>query len=173
MSMNRDALRREIVELLPRLRRYAYALTGARADADDLLQATVERVLTRGAPEDVALIKWSFRVCKNIWIDEIRARRVRVSAAASGKITDEGKVDGERVIMGKLAFVEVNIAMSKLPDDQRAVLSLVALDGCSYKQAAEILQTPIGTVMSRLARARRAIAVLLDEPTSNVVAIRK
>ncbi|NOX84333.1 MAG: RNA polymerase sigma factor [Alphaproteobacteria bacterium] len=173
MSMNRDALRREIVELLPRLRRYAYALTGARADADDLLQATVERVLTRGTPEDVALIKWSFRVCKNIWIDEIRARRVRVTAAASGKITEEEKVDGERVIMGKLAFVEVNIAMSKLPDDQRAVLSLVALDGCSYKQAAEILQTPIGTVMSRLARARRAIAVLLDEPTSNVVAIRK
>jgi len=171
--MNRDALRREIVELLPRLRRYAYALTGARADADDLLQATVERVLTRGTPEDVALIKWSFRVCKNIWIDEIRARRVRVTAAASGKITEEEKVDGERVIMGKLAFVEVNIAMSKLPDDQRAVLSLVALDGCSYKQAAEILQTPIGTVMSRLARARRAIAVLLDEPTSNVVAIRK
>ncbi len=173
MSMNRDALRREIVELLPRLRRYAYALTGARADADDLLQATVERVLTKGAPEDVALIKWSFRVCKNIWIDEIRSRKVRVSAAASGKITGEEKVDGERVVMGKLAFVEVNIAMSKLPDDQRAVLSLVALDGCSYKQAAEILQTPIGTVMSRLARARRAISALLAEPKSNVVAIRK
>ena len=75
--MNADALRRELLALLPRLRRYAYALTGVRHDADDLLQATLERLLVKGVPEAVEVDKWSFRVCRNMWIDEIRARRVR------------------------------------------------------------------------------------------------
>jgi len=161
MSMDADALRHEIVELLPRLRRYAYALTGARADADDLLQTTVERLLLRGVPDDAHMSKWAFRVCKNIWIDEIRARNVRSTAAASGKASSEERVDGERVIMDKLAFVEVNKAMGNLPDEQRAALSLVALEGLSYAEAAETLGAPIGTIMSRIARARKTLTEIL------------
>ncbi len=155
--MKTDALRQGIVELLPRLRRYAYALTGARADADDLLQATVERVLKKGAPDDVNLGKWAFRVCKNIWIDEIRSRKVRGAAVESGKIGGEEKVDGERMMMDKIAFNEVNKAMGALPDEQRAALSLVALEGFSYAEAAQALDAPIGTIMSRIARARKAL----------------
>lgn len=163
--MNADALRQEIVELLPRLRRYAYALTGARADADDLLQTTVERLLVKGVPDDAQLDKWAFRVCRNIWIDEIRARNVRVTAAASGKISGEERVDGEQAVMDKMAFAEVNEAMSALPDEQRAALSLVALEGFTYAEAADALGAPIGTIMSRIARARKALADVLRPET--------
>lgn len=163
--MKSDALRQGIVELLPRLRRFAYALTGARADADDLLQATVERLLVKGAPDDVDLRKWAFRVCKNIWIDEIRARNVRTQAAVSGKIGGEERVDGEKAVMDKIAFSEVNEAMSKLPDEQRAALSLVALEAFSYAEAADALGAPIGTIMSRIARARKALAQSLSPET--------
>lgn len=162
MSMNADALRQDIVEALPRLRRFAYSLTGARHDADDLLQATVERLLERGVPKDASVQKWAFRVCKNIWIDEIRARQVRRNAAESGKIGGETATDGERVVMEKVTFAQVNEAMAKLPDEQRAALSLVALEGLSYAEAAETLGAPIGTIMSRIARARRALSEALD-----------
>lgn len=160
--MEADALRQEILELLPRLRRYAYALTGARADADDLLQATVERLLSRGAPADADVRKWSFRICKNIWIDEIRARTVRSTAALSGKVGGEQEVDGERLVMDRMEVAEVNAAMASLPDEQRAAISLVALEGLSYAEAAEVLGTPIGTIMSRIARARKALSEKLS-----------
>lgn len=162
--MEADALRQEIIEHLPRLRRFAYALTGARADADDLLQATVERLLERGAPKDADLRKWSFRICKNIWIDEIRSRKVRVTAAVSGKLGGGEQVDGERIAMDKIAFAEVNEAMNALPNEQRAAISLVALEGMSYAEAAAALDAPIGTIMSRIARARKALADALSAP---------
>ena len=162
MPMNADALRQEMVAILPQLRRFAYSLTGARHDADDLLQATVERLLERGAPEDADLRKWSFRICKNIWIDEIRARKVRTTAASSGKVGGDGKVDGERIVMDRITFAQVNSAMDALPDDQRVALSLVALEGMSYAEAAEAMNAPIGTIMSRISRARRAISDTLD-----------
>lgn len=162
MDSNNRALRRQIVENLTRLRRFAFALTGTPHDADDLLQATVERVLKKGAPEEADLKRWMFRVAKNIWIDEMRARRVRVSAVQDGKIEVNECTDGEAQMLGKMTLAQVNGAMNKLPDEQRTVLSLVALEGCSYKQAAEILDMPIGTVMSRLARARKALADALN-----------
>jgi len=162
MPMTADALCQEIVEILPQLRRFAYSLTGASHDGDDLLQATVERVLERGAPDDADIRKWSFRICKNIWIDEIRARKVRTNAVANGKVGGEEKVDGERIVMDKITLAQVNNAMDGLPDEQRAALSLVALEGFSYAETADILDTPIGTIMSRIARARRALSNSLD-----------
>ena len=170
--MKTDALRQGIVELLPRLRRFAYSLTGTRADADDLLQATVERLLERRAPEDVDLARWSFRVCRNIWIDEIRSRKVRVNAAASGKIGGDETVDGVKTAMDKMAFSEVNQAMDRLPDEQRAALALVALEGYSYAEAAEALDAPIGTIMSRIARARAALVEALKPETIHAAAKR-
>lgn len=160
--MNADALRQDIVEALPRLRRYAYSLTGARHDADDLLQTTVERLLERGVPKGASVQKWAFRVCKNIWIDEIRARQVRRTAAASGKVGWQDDVDGERIVIERVTFTQVNEAMATLPDEQRAALSLVALEGLSYAEAADVLGAPIGTIMSRIARARRALSEVLE-----------
>lgn len=160
--MNADELRSELVGLLPRLRRFAHALTGTRHDADDLLQSTIERVLDKGIPEAVAVDRWAFRVCRNIWIDEIRSRKVRNPVSLDDSVDEaEMAVDGERSVMGKMALEEIGRAMDALPEEQRSALALVVLEGCSYAEAAEILGSPIGTIMSRIARARSALAVAL------------
>ena len=121
--------------------------------------------MEKGAPDDADLRKWAFRVCKNIWIDEIRARNIRTQAAASGKVGGDERVDGEKTVMDKIAFAEVNEAMNQLPEEQRAALSLVALEGFSYAEAADALGAPIGTIMSRIARARKALAQSLSPET--------
>ena len=167
MQQHDEALKRDLLDLLPRLRRFAYSLTGQRSDGDDLLQTTVERLLSRGVPQDGDLQRWSFRVCKNIFIDEIRARKVRLEAVADGRIEVSYQVDGERMVMNRLTMARVAGAMQALPDDQRIVLSLVAIDGQSYAEAAETTGVPIGTVMSRVARARKALASLLDADTTD------
>lgn len=146
-----------MLDALPRLRRFARSLTGNQHDADDLLQSTVERTLTRSMAGDVDVLKWMFRVCRNLWIDEIRARDVRTKAAARPELWDDPSVAGEDVVIGELSLREVDRAMTELPPEQREVLSLVAVEGFSYREAAEILEVPIGTIMSRLARARGAL----------------
>lgn len=147
--------------LLPALRRFAYSLTGNRADADDLLQSTVERLLSRDLPEDVELAKWAFRVCRNMWIDEYRARKIRQNAAQLPEL-EEPTEDGANRIYNEITLKQVNTAMDKLPDDQRSILALVAVQGMSYKEVAETLSIPMGTVMSRLARARVALSQFLN-----------
>lgn len=164
MRKSETALRTELTRVLPDIRRFAYSLTGARANADDLLQATVERILDKGVPEDADMRKWSYRVAKNIWIDEIRSRRVRTRAVSEGKIDLNDRLDGERVALGSISLAEVNRAMDGLPDDQRAALALVAVEGLSYADAAEALDVPIGTVMSRISRARAALADIFAAP---------
>lgn len=147
-----------MLEVLPRLRRFAVSLTGNRHDADDLLQSTVERVLTRAIPEDVDVSKWMFRVLRNLWIDEIRARDVRLKAAERPEWREDQIVAGEEAVLGELTLREVERAMAALPAEQREVISLVAVEGLSYREAAEVLEVPIGTIMSRLARARAGLA---------------
>lgn len=156
--MKPDALRLQLAELLPRLRRYAYALTGTPHDADDLLQSTIERVLSRGVAESVEVDKWTFRVCRNIWIDEIRARKVRSSVPLEESGALEQSFDGESAMINKLTLIEFRDALRELPEEQRAALSLVVLEGLSYAQAAQVLETPIGTIMSRISRARAALS---------------
>lgn len=150
------AMQDTLIPLLPAIRRFAYSLTGSAADADDLLQNTVERLLTRRIPEDVELLKWAFRVCRNLWIDEYRSRKLRQPASDTGHL-EEGMIDGEAEIHNQITVREVDAAMATLPDEQRAVLALVAVQGMAYKEVAETLQIPMGTVMSRLARARTAL----------------
>ena len=152
----------ELIEILPNLRRFALSLTGTMADADDLLQSTVERVLERGLPDDAAVLPWTMKVCRNLWIDEIRSRKVRQAAVNDPSLADEQIVAGEAEAIGKLSMREVQHALAEMPEEQRAVLLLVAVEGYSYKEAAATLQTPIGTVMSRLARARAALADRID-----------
>lgn len=155
-----------MLEALPRVRRFACSLAGNRDDGDDLLQTTVERVLERGLPEGVEIARWMFRVCRNLWIDEVRSRKVRQDAATRPELSEGYVVSGEAVALGEVTLREVEQAMQSLPDEQRAVLSLVALEGLSYREAAETLETPIGTVMSRLARARAALAAKFAGRTS-------
>lgn len=148
----------ELATLAPAIRRFAYSLTGSPDDADDLLQNTLVRVLDRDAPEGVDLLKWCFRVCRNLWIDEYRARKVRLRAANDPELQGEQVIDGARQIDDNIRLGEVIRAMDRLPDEQRAIIALVAVEGLSYKEVAATLDVPVGTVMSRLARARSALA---------------
>ena len=158
-------MQQEITELLPGLRRFAYSLTGSMADADDLLQNTVERLLTRAMPGDVDLTKWAFRICRNVWIDECRARKVRREAAEQPELSDGLVTNGEHQTTKEIEWNRVESAMSRLPEDQRQIISLVAIQGMPYKMVAEILEVPKGTVMSRLARARAALSETLAPAT--------
>lgn len=156
------ALHEAMLEALPAVRRFARGLTGSKADADDLLQSTVERTLARPRPEGLDVVKWMFRICRNLWIDELRFRGVRENPGGAQEEADEQPA-ADGTLVEKLAFEEVVQAMDSLSADQRAVLSLVAVEGMSYREAAEVLEIPTGTVMSRLARARAALAARFSE----------
>lgn len=161
MTKNPERLRQEILGALQAIRRFAYALTGTRADADDLLQATVVRLLERGVPDDADTRKWAFRVCKNMWIDEMRARKVRRDAAAGADLAPVAGLDGERAAVSAVTLAQTERAIARLPEEQRAALALIAIEGLSYAEAAEALGAPIGTIMSRISRARAALASAL------------
>lgn len=168
--MKQELLKQELTRIAPMLRRFAYSLTGSAADADDLLQNTLERLLSRAIPEEVELVKWAFRVCRNLWIDEYRARKVRQKNVYSLDDTEEPAVDGEQAIHDQITLAQVDAAMNQLPDEQRSIMALVAVQGMSYKEVAETLGIPAGTVMSRLARARVALARFLN-PASGPASI--
>ncbi|SEP77704.1 RNA polymerase sigma-70 factor, ECF subfamily [Solimonas aquatica] len=160
-----DEFKRQLLALLPRLRRFALTVSQAEHEADDLVQAAVERALRHAAQwtPGSALDSWMYRIIQNLWRDELRAHRRR---AESLDDTDElvGE-DGRDSHVQSLQWQELRLAMRSLPEEQRVVLNLVVLDGMSYQQAAEFLEVPIGTVMSRLARARARLAERLDGAT--------
>ena len=147
--------------IIPMLRRFAYSLTGSNADADDLVQATFEKILTKGLPDDVEILKWAFKVCRNVWIDEYRSRKVRQNATQAPELQEQAVAEQQKQYESKELLTSVNSAMKTLPHDQRSILSLVALQGMAYKDVAAILEIPIGTVMSRLSRARNSLLNLV------------
>lgn len=153
----------QLIAMLPRLRRFARGLTGKAADADDLVQAACERALTRTHQfqEGTRFDSWMFRIAQTIWIDQLRSRNIRKEASE-----DEGMHVGSdepvRRVEARLALHEVRSALGELPPEQRAALLLVTVDGLSYKEAADIAEVPVGTIMSRLARARIALQTKLD-----------
>ena len=155
MTALSDSQREALMAELGGLRRFCYSLTGSAADADDLLQATVEKLLHKGMPEDAHPAKWSYRVCKNVWIDEIRSREVRQRYTQSSVDDDEASLSAEEAADGEREIAAVSRALEQLPEEQRLALTLVAVDGKTYAEAAEILEVPVGTIMSRIARARK------------------
>ena len=155
-------MNRELVAFAPRLRRYAYGLTRSVADADDLLQASLERLLSRPMPEDAMLEKWAVTVCRNIWFDELRSRRVRREAGRELAEVPTAVASTEQTAIASMELKRAQAAIDTLPEDQRDVLALVAIGGMAYSEAAGILAVPVGTVMSRLARARAALAAKLE-----------
>jgi RNA polymerase sigma-70 factor (ECF subfamily) len=160
-----DPFERGIVELLPRLRRFARALAGASADADDLCQIAVERALARRGQwiPGTRLDSWTMRIMKNAWIDETRSR------GRKARLFDAPKA-GERVADPHVAgpsqrddAYAVGQAMARLPDDQRLAVALVLVEGLSYAEAAEVMEVPSGTVASRVARGRMGLMAQLEE----------
>jgi RNA polymerase sigma-70 factor, ECF subfamily len=154
------ATRDQLVALLPRLRRFCMALTRSAEAGDDLAQSTIERALSRINQwhEGTRLDSWMFRIAQNINIDQARAQKTRGVSVDIDELASVSGEDGRDVVESRNALAKAQAAMAKLPDDQRMLIALVAIDGQSYKDAAAILDIPIGTVMSRLARARTAIA---------------
>jgi RNA polymerase sigma-70 factor (ECF subfamily) len=156
----RSKTQAEMLALLPRLRRFALALTGQPADADDLVQDTVERALrnlSKWRPGS-RLDSWMYRIAQNVWIDRTRYRRLRAPHAEPLEAAGGQAFDGLRAAEASLTLARTLEALQALPEEQRAVAALVLIEGVAYRDAAEILDLPIGTVMSRLARAREALA---------------
>jgi RNA polymerase sigma-70 factor (ECF subfamily) len=160
----------ELVELVPRLRRFAYGLTGSADAGDDLVQAACERAL-RSAEQFRAgtrMDSWMFRIMQNLWLDDRRRRRVRgtqIDPETAG-LSDDGM--GARQLEDQVALAQVRAAVDTLPDDQRAVLVLVAIEGLNYREAADVLDLPMGTVMSRLARARARLMEMMQMPAEGL-----
>lgn len=153
----------QLVAVLPRLRRFARGLTGSSVEADDLVQAACERALARRHQfqEGTRFDSWMFRIVQTIWIDQIRSREVRKT---DGDIGEDrlGSDEPVRRVEARLTLAEVRRAVDRLSPDQRAALLLVTVEGLSYKEAAEIVDVPVGTIMSRLARARIALQLQLE-----------
>jgi RNA polymerase sigma-70 factor (ECF subfamily) len=155
----------QIVELLPRLRRFARNLTRNNHDADDMVQIALERALARLDQwrRDARLDSWMFRIVRNAWIDELRsrARRDRIFLPE-----ESGNDVGVDAVDEQVTLLSVQAAMLRLPEEQRLAVSLVLIEGLPYKDAAEVLEIPIGTLTSRLARGREALQTLLGPEES-------
>lgn len=152
----------DIAALLPRLRRFARTITYHREDADDLVQMAVERALNRSAQWEAGtrLDSWLFRIMKNAWIDEVRARMRRERIFAPEEAGEHVGDEGAQAQQQRMAIQK---AVSLLSDEHRIVVALVLVDGLPYKEAAEVLDIPMGTLTSRLARARAALQELLSD----------
>jgi len=151
----------DIIEHIPRLRRYARALAGDPASADDLVQDTLERALTkyeRWRP-DSDLRAWLFTLMHNVFVNQVRALRSR--SALNLDAARELPVSGSQ--MDALRMHDIRAALHQMPSNQREVLLLVGLEQFSYAEAARILGVPPGTIMSRLSRAREKMRQVLAE----------
>lgn len=149
-----------VQELIPRLRRYARALTGERSAADDLVQDTLERAWNKLHlwREGSDLRAWLFTIMHNVHVNQVRSR----AGSASLYLDEEGADAPVRATQADLLEVrDIDTALQRLPPEQREVLLLVALERMSYSEAAQTLDIPIGTVMSRLARARERLRLVL------------
>lgn len=154
------AIGQELVALLPRLRRFALVLCRSPSMADDLVQSACERALGHADSwsPGTRFDAWVFRILRNCWIDHLRRSKtegVREDIAMQTTIVGDA---GEEPILSKLMLAEVQQVIDDLPSEQREVLLLVCVEDLAYREAAEVLGVPIGTVMSRLARARKRLA---------------
>lgn len=155
----------QLIEILPRLRRFARGLAGSAADADDLCQAAIERGLKSQTQwqDGTRLDSWMYRITRNLWIDERRARGRRGVHAPIDEAAIQIAGDGADNVEAGTLRGDIDGAMARLPDEQREVVILVLVEGYAYREAAEILDVPIGTITSRLARGRDTLMHLLGE----------
>ena len=149
----------DIVVLIPRLRRYARALAGDRSAAEDLVQDTLERAWSKFHlyRRGTDLRAWLFTVMHNVYVNQLRS--ARHNAPLDDEMPELARPAHE---IDTLVLRDLDLAIRRLPTEQREVLLLVALEDMSYDQAARALEIPIGTVMSRLARAREKLRVMLS-----------
>jgi RNA polymerase sigma-70 factor (ECF subfamily) len=171
MTDTAAVLRQTLPAVLPRLRRFARTLTNHVHDADDLAQIAIERALLHAAQWrapaagataeqiEAAVRSWMFGIVKNAWIDSVRSRRRERAVVAGDGGIDDVADDSHVAAEDRLSIAA---AMQRLPDEQRLAVSLVLVEGLSYKEAADVMEVPVGTLTSRLSRGREALAALLD-----------
>ena len=154
-----DEFRSRLVAFLPRLRRFCHALAGDREVGDDLLQAVVEHALTRMDrwQPGTSLENWVFRMARNLHIDHFRAARRRGVAVDIDELHDLAGHDQQAALESRSDLEAVQRALSAMPVELREVMTAVVIDEQPYKDAAVLLDIPIGTVMSRLSRARKFV----------------
>jgi len=153
----------DLAALLPRLRRFAHALSRNSADADDLTQATAERALRNRAQWEpgTRLDSWLYRIMRNLWIDTVRARGRRDKVEAPAELAE--RLGEDSAIEASIDLKRVMAAMQRLPEEQREVVALILVEGFGYRETAEMLELPIGTVSSRLVRGRTALLAMVGE----------
>ena len=162
----------EILALLPRLRRFAVGLTGSREAADDLVQAACERALSRlhQWTPGTRLDSWMYRITQTLWISELRRQKHRAESVDPMVLDAVGQIEDRQAAESYISLDQALSALQTFPEEQRSVLLLVCVEGLSYKEVAEVLGLELGTVMSRLARARNKLRRLLrpDEDSERV-----
>lgn len=153
-----------LVEEMKNLRKFAYRLTGNASDAEDLLQSTTLRALEKSHlfQADTDLFKWTSKVMFNMFVSEYRRRTKFETQYDPASYLEKQSVDGSQEV--KLALSKVREAMELLSEDHREILTLVCVKGMRYEEVSEALQIPVGTVRSRLARARESLQAILDTP---------
>jgi RNA polymerase sigma-70 factor (ECF subfamily) len=158
-----EQFERELLELLPRLRRFARSLTRDATDADDLCQSALEKALERRLQhrQDARLDSWMFMIMRNCWIDGQRSKRRQSARFVSSELADDAASsiaqNGD-----PLAAMTLHQAMNELPAEQREAVALVWVEGFSYAEAAAMLKVPLGTLTSRLSRARSRLIETLE-----------
>jgi RNA polymerase sigma factor (sigma-70 family) len=159
-------IRASLSQHLARLWRYGVVLSRQRDVADDLVQATCVRALERASQfaSGTRLDRWLFSILHSIWLNEVRSRRIRMGNGfvdADVTLTFDGEQETETHVLANQVLRRVN----NLPEAQRTAVFLAYVEGLSYKEVAEVLDVPIGTIMSRLAAARAKLAENADPDT--------
>jgi RNA polymerase sigma factor (sigma-70 family) len=159
----------ELAAVWPRLRRFAHALARDRADADDLAQMAAEKAFRshNQFQAGTRFDSWIFRICRTVWIDTLRSRSRRGAHEAPPDAGEGIGYDPRPATEATIDLQTAMAAMQRLPEEQREVIALILIDGFGYREAAEILDQPIGTVSSRLARGRQALLAMLGEGAVN------
>lgn len=163
-----DAFEAQVLALLPSLRRYSRSLTRSDPDGEDLLQDCVEKVLSRrGQWRGLNLRGWVLTIMTNLYRNGLRQRGSRTFV----DLDDSIDLPSPEANTDPLERSRLEIALNTLPEENRAVLMLVVVEGYSYQDVATMLDIPIGTVMSRLSRARKRLSDLMN--ADNVVTLRR
>jgi len=161
-----EAVGVQLLVMLPKLRRFARTLTGSADEGDDLLQSACERALERADQfvSGTRFDSWMYRIVQTIWIDRVRHMRHREKSVDPADLADFPAGGGSREVEDKIALAQARRAIARLPEELREVLVLVSIEELPYREAADILGIPIGTVMSRLSRARLTLYDMMAEP---------
>ena len=166
MSKQSD-LRHEVVALIPRLRRFARGLTGNQTDADDLVQVALEKALARlhQFEPGTRLDSWLYRIVQTSFLDDRRKAQRREVEMAGDQLENLPNVAQQGGTEQSARLADIDRALAVLPDEQRLIVVAVLVEGHSYREVADMMALPIGTVMSRLSRARKALQAALSEGT--------